>query len=201
MHIHTQTHCIQRESEQVNRVLKRDAIGIWMVLWMEFIRVSSNKWSKNQDLCTFIIKFSQLVRLFFVIFFQMKMQLFCSANDSLGIIRCMCDVIAVATILPLPWHLHFDCFVVLYFFFCLYLHFSFTRIRPFKSCHQDKYSYSVFLSHTFFPFRFTQSAHSALNLTVHFSLFAFVHLVFIYIFELLSVGSRGDKLSGSVKIH
>ena len=70
------------------------------------------------------------------------MQLFCLANDSLCVFVYMWFFVCVfvyVLLLPLPWYLHFDCFVVLCFFFAC-LHFFFTRFRPFKSCHQDKYS-------------------------------------------------------------
>lgn len=79
----------QRQQHQVNRVRDRDLNGVCLLTcslrsfvgrgWNS-LESGSNKWSKNQDLCTFIIKFSQLVRLFFVIFSQMKMQLFCSGK-------------------------------------------------------------------------------------------------------------------------
>lgn len=65
----------EKEKERLKDVRARARDRDLNVLWMEFIRVSSNKWSKNQDLCTFIIKFSRLARLFFVTFSN-EMQLF-----------------------------------------------------------------------------------------------------------------------------
>lgn len=66
-------------------------------VWMEFIRVSSNKWSKNQDLCTFIIKFSRVARLFFVSF-QMKCNYFPRFTWSLcGVVwRCCCCCLGIS---------------------------------------------------------------------------------------------------------
>lgn len=167
---------------------------------MEFIRVSSNKWSKNQDLCTFIIKFSQLVRLFFVCkwkcnYFAWQVIHIYYADRSLCCVWAIfcCFFIRCVMLLPLPWHLHFDCFVVV--LRCCYWVFFFsnlTCISPSHKYHQDKYSilYStpleckwahlLFFSLSWISLHFAQSAHSAVDLTV----WRFFFCIRIYIFNI-----------------
>lgn len=81
----------------------------------------SNKWSKNQDLCTFIIKFSQRVCDYFLFF--------ANENATILLLWQMIHffghnnerVCRLQLFVPLLWHLHFDCFVVLCFLFCILL--------------------------------------------------------------------------------
>lgn len=77
------------------KVYKDARSGFEWCCWMEFIRVNSNKWSKNQDLCTFIIKFSRLARLFFVTFSN-EMQLFPSEWFTWSL--CVCSYLWLARV-------------------------------------------------------------------------------------------------------